>query len=170
MAVNYAKEGKSVTIIDFSGFRSFSPLSFSRRFFQYQLTYKYRIKVVKVKDKSSVKIPPNIDNLKSLDDIKNLELYGVHVGEILLTQLFELYGTSRIELEDLKPNDLIKELDFINRILSAIMDIPNFQFQFTSELVVFNGRKTTSALCVQLARERGIRTRISERASSPQRF
>jgi hypothetical protein len=170
MAVKYAKEGKRVTIVDFSSFKSFSPLSFSRKFFQYHLTYKHRIKVIKVKDKSLAMIPPNLDNLKSLDDIKNIELYGVHVGEVLLTQLFELYGTSRIELEDLRLNDLIKELDFINRILSSIINIPHFLLQFTSELVVFNGRKTISALCVQLARERGIKTRISERASSSQKY
>lgn len=170
IACNLAQTGREVLILDFSDFEKHWPFSLHRRMMQFKLTSRYKIRVQKVQRRKAPDSFFSFADISSIDELARLKFQGLDIGNIILASLYAKFGSSSLDFSQIKISEVRHTIALVVDTLFSIMQLQflkHFPFQ---EVVVFNGREPIEACCLLLAKNLNIPTRISERASTSDRY
>lgn len=165
-----AQSGKDVLVLDFSNFERHWPYSLRRHLLQFKLTTQYRIKVQKVRRRKVNDSNLLLPGYCTLDELKRLKFQGHEIGQIIVASLYARFGSASLDLSQVEWQEVQDTVALVVDVLDAVLKLKVFESPSLEEMVVFNGREPIEASCLLIAKKMNLKTRISERASSSDKY
>jgi hypothetical protein len=170
IACTLAKNGNQVLILDFSNFQKHWPYSFGRKFKQFRLTSLYKIEVQKIRRNRAPFDLEILEGISSTDELSRLKFDDIQIGHLILASLYAKLGTASLEIAKVEKSLIRATASLVVDVLFSISRLELFEHSAVEELIVFNGREPIEASCLLLASNTGISTRVSERASTSDKY
>lgn len=170
IACTLAQSGKNVLVLDFSNFERHWPFSLRRHLLQFKLTTRYKIKVQKVRRRRVYDSTLLFSDHCTLDELKQLKYQGFEVGRIVVASLYARFGSASLELSQVEWQEVQDTVALVVDILNSVLKLQVVENSSVREVIVFNGREPIEASCLLIAKKMNIPTRISERASTSDKF
>ncbi len=170
MACTLANAGKQVTILDFSHFEKHWPFSLGRTFTQFKMSSQNKIKIQKVRRKETPLSLASFSEIDSLDDLSELKYQGYAIGDVILASIYAKFGSSSLDLSRIEKDEVRETVALVVDILYSVLQLQVLKDISLEEVIVFNGREPIEACCLLLAKQMNVSTRISERASSSDKY
>lgn len=170
MACNLAQTGKEVLILDFSDFEKHWPFSLRRRIMQFTLTSRYKIRIQKVHRRKAPSSLFSFADMSSVDELAQLKFQGLDIGHIVLASLYAKFGSSSLDLSQVDRSELCNTVERVVNVLYSVSQLQFLKHLPLQEVIVFNGREPIEACCLLIAKNLNVPTRISERASTSDKY
>lgn len=170
IACTLSQAGKEVLILDFSNFEKHWPFSLLRRIMQFKLTSRYKIRVQKVYRRNTPNSLFSFAEVSSTSELAQLKFLGLEIGNVILASLYAKFGSSSLDLSQIEAIEVSEMVSLVVDTLYSVSQLQSLNDSSLEEVVVFNGREPIEACCLLIAKNLSVPTRISERASSSDRF
>jgi hypothetical protein len=165
-----AQSGKDVLLLDFSNFERHWPFSLRRHLLQFKLTTQYKIKVQKVRRRKVYNSNLLLSDYCTVDELTRLKFQGFEIGHVVVASLYARFGSASLELSQVEWQEVQNTVAIVVDVLDSVLKLQVFENSSLEEVIVFNGREPIEASCLLIAKQMNLQTRISERASTSDKY